>query len=138
MWRTMKILYALHVHVVNYVSISDLFNITTITRHWVDLNPRPVFLTILAIFPSQITAQQSYELHLEQQIHYCTPPPAPILDPVFLTTIGSTPGQEYSAFFDSSQDYLNCLEASKRDWIDQVNSILKQYQEAQRATGVAE
>ncbi|NBB81679.1 MAG: hypothetical protein GVY36_19930 [Verrucomicrobia bacterium] len=95
-------------------------------------------MTILAIFPSQITAQQSYELHLEQQVHYCTPPPAPILDPVFLTTIGSTPGQEYSAFFDSSQDYLNCLEASKRDWIDQVNSILKQYQEAQRTTGEAE
>jgi len=134
----MNILYVWPLYAVHYVNISDIINITTITRHWVDLNPRPVLLAILAIFPSQITAQQSYELHLEQQVHYCTPPPAPILDPVFLTTIGSTPGQEYSAFFDSSQDYLNCLEASKRDWIDQVNSILKQYQEARRATGVAE
>ena len=130
----MNILYVWPLYAVHYVNISDIINITTITRHWVDLNPRPVLLTILAIFPSQITAQQSYELHLEQQVHYCTPPPAPILDPGFLASIGSTPGQEYSTFFDSSQDYLNCLEASKRDWIDQVNSILKQYQEAQSAT----
>jgi len=130
----MNILYVWPLYAVHYVNISNIINITTITRHWVHLNPRPVLLTILAIFPSQITAQQSYELHLEQQVHYCTPPPAPILDPGFLASIGSTPGQEYSTFFDSSQDYLNCLEASKRDWIDQVNSILKQYQEAQSAT----
>lgn len=84
-------------------------------------------ILVLSIFMPAICVAEELPLG-DQILHLCTPPPDPILDKAFLDAVGSTEGEEVTEFFDGAQSYLNCLEASKRDYIDTLRRTLQDYQ----------